>query len=235
MKEVKERPIPFNAQMVRAILDGRKTMTRRVVNKLNGHSHISRFSESDTLGYDFCFRDKEMRLHDITKGRALDLCPYGKTGNKLWVRETFAHSNMPDGPLDKDCSIFYRADYFDDPHGLDGEKSPEGKYRNWKPSMFLPRWASRIDLEITNVKIERLQNISEEDAKKEGADALICDNLDQQSFIFCKNLGMPITDKGTPHRNGFALLWDNINAKKGNGWDANPWVWAIKFRLIENT
>lgn len=221
MKEVKERPIPFNAQMVRAILDGRKTMTRRVVNKLNGHSHISRFSESDTLGYDFCFRDKEMRLHDITKGRALDLCPYGKTGNKLWVRETFAHSNMPDGPLDKDCSIFYRADYFDDPHGLDGERSPEGKYRNWKPSMFLPRWASRIDLEITNVKIERLQDISEEDSKKEGVIEL---DYDYSTYTFDEDLLPRSTAKAA-----FESFWDSINAKNGQGWDTNPWVWAIEF------
>lgn len=221
MKEIKERPILFNAQMVRAILDGRKTMTRRVVNKLNGHSHISRFFESDTLGYDFCFRDKEMRLHDITKGRALDLCPYGKTGNKLWVRETFAHSNMPDGPLDKDCSIFYRADYFDDPHGLDGEKSPGGKYRNWKPSMFLPRWASRIDLEITNVKIERLQDISEEDSKKEGVIEL---DYYYSKYTFDEDLLPRSTAKAA-----FESFWDSINAKNGQGWYTNPWVWAIEF------
>lgn len=232
MKENKERPILFSTPMVKSILDGKKPMTRRVVNKLNGFSRISQLAKSDTPGYDFCFRDKEMRLHDITKDRVLDLCPYGKPGSRLWVRETWTHSNMPDGPLDKDCSIFYRADYFDDPHGLDGEKSPEGKYRNWKSSMFMPRGASRINLEITNIKIERLNDISEEDAKKEGADALICDNLDQQSFLFCKGLGMPITDKGTPYRNGFALLWDNINAKKGKGWDTNPWVWAIEFKRI---
>jgi len=145
---IKEHPILFNSEMVKAILEGRKTQTRRPI-KLSAAGRVE-------------LKGKNWHIED---SHAVLACPLGKVGDKLWVRETFAHSNLPYGPLDKDCVIYYRADYLDDPHGPDGEKSAEGKYRKWSPSLHMPRWASRIFLEITGVRIERLHRITEQDAK----------------------------------------------------------------------
>lgn len=116
---MKERPILFSAPMVRAILAGAKTQTRRVVKD----RHIDAAPPACLFQW---LRER---------------CPYGQPGDRLWVRETWQHANFPFGPYDDSCQVFYRADYMDDPHGPDGEKSPEGKYRNWKPSIHMPRSA----------------------------------------------------------------------------------------------
>lgn len=81
--------------------------------------------------------------------------PFGMVGDWLWVREAWQHSNFPDGDFSPECAVFYRADYFDDPHGPDGERSPQGKYRHWKPATSMPRLASRITLEITDLRVEQ--------------------------------------------------------------------------------
>jgi len=143
---MKERPILFSAPMVRALRAGTKTQTRRVVKD----RHIDAAPPA-------CFF-QWLR----------ERCPYGQTGDRLWVRETWQHSNFPLGPYDESCTVFYRADYMDDPHGPDGEKSPEGRYRNWEPSIHMFRSASRILLEVTAVRVERLQDISAADAVAEG-------------------------------------------------------------------
>src|SRR5690606_25633086 len=95
-------------------------------------------------------------------------CPYGEVGDYLWVRETWNHSNYPYGPYDSDCLIFYRADYDNDLLDADRKKSSDGIRRKWKPAIHMPRSASRIRLEIMNIRVERLQDISEEDVIAEG-------------------------------------------------------------------
>lgn len=206
---MKERPILFSGPMVRAILEGRKTQTRR------------------------CLTPQPTREQAFVGGMARDcwvfkdtaepagwlmhnMCPYGKPGDRLWVRETWQHSNFPLGPYDESCSVSYRADYLDDPHGPDGERSPEGKYRTWRPSIHMPRAACRIVLEITAVRVERLQEISEADAAAEGTPG------GHGSIP-----GYPYNAMAAEH---FQHVWEEINGP--GSWAVNPWVWVIEFRRV---
>lgn len=220
---MKERPILFSAPMVRAIMAGSKTQTRRIVKPQPPAA------TREVITYHH--PDPRAHFWALDAGSLLDWtqpCRYGEIGDRLYVRETWQHSNHPFGPYKPNCLVFYRADYFDDPHGPDGERSPEGKYREWRPSIHMPRAASRIDLEITGVRAERLQDISEEDAKAEGADCLIADNCTPADRAI---LDFPLMECGSPYRNGYALLWDAIN---GDGaWAANPWVWVVEFRRVK--
>lgn len=195
--------------MVHALLAGTKTQTRRVCKPQPETDPVDDSFSWNNSTRGICGAQQRF-LNDFM----LPSCPYGQPDDRLWVRETWQHSNHPFGPLDKTCAIFYRADYSADPHGMDGEKSPEGKYRQWRPSIHMPRWASRITLEITGVRIERLQEISEADAEAEGAPALSHFN------------GYDIK-----HLNGFIALWEQINGP--GSWAANPWVWVVEFKRIQ--
>ena len=214
--------------MVRAILEGRKTQTRRVIAQQPAH------------GWDFDFPPQFGRITSThpKKGRfgvfirhgvgtdfpSFDLipCPYGMPGDRLWVRETWQHSNHPFGPYESDCIVFYRADYLDDPLGPDLERSADGIRREWRPSIHMPRGAGRITLEITAVCADRLQNISESDARAEGVTI-----ADQHLRGYCAGAYRP------PSIRAFHDLWDNLNAARGHGWDVNPLVWVVEFRRIE--
>lgn len=203
-----ERPIIFSAPMVRAILDGRKTQTRRVF-KLprgcswyEGHGGEAAGMIQDDTGPAW--------WHVEEQG-----CPYGAPGNRLWVRETW----MPDAPRDgtwpdtsfygcKGSPLSMIPDAYRKPeHCLFRSTWSGHELIGWKPSIHMPRWASRITLEITDVRVERLHDISEADAIAEAA---------PKHFL-------------SP-RDNFCALWQQIN---GDGsWDANPWVWCISFRRI---
>jgi hypothetical protein len=172
---------------------------------------------------------RDRLFHDVYGAIKGGGTPYGALwqhgGDRMWVRETW---QAEPGPLRPGTAIVYREDYRDDSHGYDGEKSPEGKYRTWRPSIFMPRWASRITLEITDVRVQRLQEISEDDAQAEG----VCCRSDlawghggvgDQMAEWAVNHG---------HRFAFRELWDSINGKTFP-WDSNPWVWAITFKRIE--
>lgn len=199
MAEPKERPILFNAPMVRAVLAGNKWQTRRVANPVR-HPDLGNLYDPGALALE------GEPQHVIDRA-----CPYGQPGDRLWVRETWQHANHPFGPYQDHTPVFYRADYLDDPHGPDGELSPEGRYREWRPSIHMPRTACRILLEITAVRVERLQAISRGDAMAEGCP-------------------FPNMAQGDDPRQWYANLWNSINGT-GN-WDANPWVWVVEFRPL---
>ncbi|WP_372986982.1 hypothetical protein [Marinobacter sp.] len=211
------RPILLNCEMVRAILEGRKTQTRRV---------------ATNVYYDSQYRAKwkavckHTEVSIDTPGAMLgDVCPYGQPGDRLWVRETWADASYDDG-----LCICYRADKerkdvtsnFAATFGRlkyanwapDLESGAEGR---WKPSIHMPRWASRITLEITNVRVERLQDISEADAKAEGV-------IGEKEAA---GAGLAWYDKP---RRAFQFLWQSINGP--DSWEANPWVWVIEFKRI---
>jgi len=194
-----EHPILFSGPMVRAILDGRKTMTRRVVKDTCPFVTVAYFDEETERWYWTTGAERERLPTDLCLGK----CPYGQPGDQLWVRETWLsyrhlHKNGRDEAL-----LIYRADGEDLPKQARGTK--------WRPSIFMPRWASRITLEITAVRVERVQDIGDEDAEAEG-------------LSWC-NAASP--------RDKFQCLWNSLNAKRGYGWEANPWVWVIAFKRVK--
>jgi hypothetical protein len=190
---MKQRSIPFMADMIRAILEDRKTQTRRVItyNAMSGHP-------------------KEWKFIDENREYLKQFCKYGVPGDRLWVKETLMSVKCCGGN-----ATVYAAD-------STMPLSPTTKTLypwKWKPSklgaMYCPRWASRITLEITDIRVQRLKEISAEDAVAEG-------------MLWAKEVYPPssvIADYG--------CLWNAINAKRrGCGWNANPWVWAISFKRV---
>lgn len=206
---MKERPIIFSAEMVRAIISGRKTQTRRVVKpQTQFWSEWYPCVPSDPSEYKAkCYNSEQ----HFRKGIALDFS-YGQPGDLLWVRETWRpwpHPEMWDGIMYKADEAFVKPLNLSDHEGFWLSGQCEKIDLRWRSPRFMPRWASRITLEITDVRVQRVQEISEEDAVAEGiADAAY-------------------------HPNSFAELWDTINAKHGYSWESNPWVWAISFDVKE--
>lgn len=199
---MRERPILFSGPMVRAILDGKKTMTRRVIKPQPEMELDGEILPDGTGGYGW-----EPVLPPWSKW------PY-QVGDRLWVRETWQIIDGCDGPEDNPV---YRAD---------GELSyTDDEPFRWRPSIFMPRWASRIALEITAVRVERLQEITEEDARAEGIIDGGCLNCGEHEPCGCNN---PQPDA----RDSFVWLWDSINGKTCP-WSSNPWVWVISFKKQE--
>ncbi len=195
---MKEHPIIFSTEMVKAILDGRKTQTRRVI-KSQPPRH---WDAVKPIGWTWCFyKLDDPDFHGYVKR------PYGQVGDWLWVRETHTYICNPDSESD-DGVVLYKAS---------ANEVQRGIYK-WRPSIFMPRWASRITLEIVNIRIERLQEISEEDAKAEG--------------IAVGRTGRYLPGNCDYATWAFHILWDSINAKRGYGWDSNPWVWVIEFEEV---
>lgn len=212
---MKERPMIFNAEMVRAILDGRKTQTRRIMKVqpvLNGNLY-------EVFGAAW---SKGMRSIPAVPGHSLSTrCPFGSVGDRIWVRETWAEAgaSAPDLKL-------YRANY---PEHVPShyENVPPVDEIRWTPSIHMPRWASRITLEITGVRVERLQNISETDAEAEGIDMeALFDAQDCYDCIADHNMTGRPTAAGS-----FKYLWESIYGEEK--WQANPWVWVITFQRVE--
>jgi hypothetical protein len=232
---MKERPIPFSGPMVRAILDGSKTQTRRVV-KPQPEWNNSQLAQG-------CW---EMYLTPKRKGdsrswfkpdeiqRAVPFCPYGKVADCLWVRETHMiesnfniDSNDSYPPPFKDgrpvnwVEDHQYGDHWEQCHYAATDEKPElcgdgDKLLGWRPSRFMPRWASRITLEIIEVRVQQLQDISKEDVIAEG---------------ITEREGYPIADCHAGWYEPFAALWDSINGKT-YPWESNPWVWALTFKRI---
>lgn len=205
---MKERPILFSAPMVRAILSGQKTMTRRVV-------RIPNWKDNEA-------ERTKLLIDGIKKG--FPKCPYGQTGDRLWVRETWG--------------VHYDLDNLSPSELLEGTPwyraaqtgGAETAVKKWRPSIHMPRWASRILLEITELRVERLQDISEEDAWNEGVEYdqgweeepgyghrdYSADDDDNFAYLYA--------------RDSFMSLWESIYGP--DSWEANPWVWVVCFRRI---
>lgn len=200
--------------MVRAILDGRKTQTRRVV-KPQPDKHWA-------FNLRIVMNTRTGRLEFVDDDyRYCVPCPYGIPGDRLWGREAWTPDHAAFYP---NFPIVYRAD-----QGYEYKRNKEGKvyspeqkawypYR-WRPSIHMPRAASRITLEITGIRVERLQDISEDDAIAEGAMSQLCSDKSQSD-------AMKFT-----HRNGFINLWHQINGSES--WAANPWVWVIEWPQLK--
>lgn len=234
---VRERPILFSGDMVRAILDGRKTQTRRVV-KFADHLPVNgirykairpndnpdyrvypkRWSLGCNVGAGWCETE-------------IGSCPYGAPSDRLWVREQHSIIDARTGVLDVEraprptapCPTFVT--YAVDQEVREAICPPDEWRESFdsdhvvnRPSIHMPRWASRLTLAITDVRVQRLTEISEADARAEGAVA------GESSLT---------QDMSGTARGDFARIWDSLNAKRGHGWDANPWVWALTFKLLQ--
>lgn len=223
---MKERPILFSGAMVRAILDGSKTQTRRVIknNPIEPHpvEKAAHYHTGDpSQGYAWYWRDR-----GCWNSSKPFFCPYGHAGDRLWVRETHRlidYSVTAPGcyPVHDDWQAIYKADNL-------SEFIAAGR---WRPSIHMPRWASRIALEITGVRIERLQEISEEDALAEGIEKSSDPSLSSWPFLGANHL-----IKGTPKPHAtagqaFLDVWGSIYGAM-SGID-NPWVWVIEFKRVQ--
>lgn len=208
MTKIKETPILFSGEMVRAILDGRKTQTRRVM-KVQMPENLWRTGGIDTAGeYAFAvpLADDEKDDHLVKECKF----PYGNIGDRLWVREAFTFGYDFFGPK----KYFFRADHVDCTECADGR-------HKWKPSIYMPRRACRILLEITAIRVERLQDISEADALSEG----VTDPTAGTEYATPDD-----ADYKSGPKTWFAMLWSRINGIES--WRENPWVWVIEFRRV---
>ena len=214
---IKERPILFSGPMVRAILGGKKTVTRRIVKPQPPNDR--------TLG-ECCYSDTGWaEMDDPSTVQPAGCycndvpCPYGQPGDRLWVREAWRLYNASEECACYDLCLcharhgrpMYRADWT-------GDVSDH----KWRPSIHMPRWASRIVLEVKSVRVERLQEITEDECVAEGFDgshwwagAARCD---ESAHLVI---------------NQFQETWDQLNADRGYGWDSNPWVWRVEFERIK--
>lgn len=265
---MKERPILFSGPMVCAILSGEKTQTRRLVKPQPHDNGTGRWtwvldSTARKQVGTFCFGIVDSDGDRFTdRGREQSTyvrCPFGRPGDRLWVRETWAEliavspatdRPMPIGPGERLIDpptkwrnsrgqyswnydgkvVAYRANSnveFCDGDGFTCEFSNREDMPKWKPSIHMPRWASRITLEVTGIRVERLQAISDDDADAEGVGEF--DGLMDEPDLYrrAKAMGEAAVDP----RVWFAQIWDSINGKRAP-WDSNPWVWAIAFKRI---
>lgn len=203
---MKEHPIIFNTEMTQAILNDHKTQTRRVMKSQPGEDGSFKYKKGKQV---FFGNPKSMAY----------LCPLYKVGDRLWVRETFAQS--PDG-------IMYKASEED--YGM---MEPDD-CMIWKPSIHMPKWAARIWLEVVDVRVERLQDISEEDAKAEGVLKFSDYHLGPSQRIAEDDEKRDRTQGSHPYTIAFASLWDSINFNRGFGWINNQWLWVITFKRVKN-
>ena len=245
---MKERPILMSAPMIRATLSGSKTQTRRVVKQ-----DLQRLGDGDWYAFDHKGINYRVNARHTTVAawaHLLQFCPYGHPGDRLWVREAFRFLDSFDGDspntIGDRCLIagypkpwaptHYEADGLRD-NWMNVGTAPgsviAGKLR---PGIHMPRWASRITLEIVSVRVERLQDISEEDAIAEG---VYCGNVIVYSYY--ENGHHEVWEDryffdGGPDEgfesavNAYAALWDSINGE--GSWEKNPWVWVIEFRRV---
>jgi hypothetical protein len=232
---MKERPILFSGEMVKALLAGTKTQTRRICKPAMIHDGPAASVHRDGAGRgwiawwpDAVSAEDTKRLYPGDSGF---LCPYGTPSDRMWVKETWqmpcgldvfspnaAAAKCVDAGLKPWAPVRYAADETaTNPHLL---RDFGGKWGKTRVSIHMPRWASRITLEVTGVRVERLQDISEEDAIVEG---IVAQYLSADGFDRTDGYG------NTP-RYLYRLLWERINGE--GSWAANPWVWALSFKRV---
>jgi len=229
-----EHSIICSDREVRGILDGTHTQMRRVINlrKVLRIPDAVKVSQEDLQNWNIAVHPAavdgwvfwQSPLKPTGQEKELSLsydhgvnCPYGKPGDRLWVRETCGIDPNDNGYPEEQRQMFvqYRADWGDEPY-----------HWGWNSPIFMPRWASRIALEVVSVRAERVQDITKADARAEGMHFGFTLGKGEPKYNF--NIGA--YDAYTAN---FRRLWDAINARRGYGWNINPWVWVIEFKMIE--
>ncbi len=202
---MKETGIIMSGNHPKLILDGIKTQTRRVIKPQPFMGGWNATAEHPSYGWFWKKLYQSWEGEEDFFKRLVEQCPYGQVGDRLWVRETWAYQEIEMGSY-SDRKVIYKSD---NPNEMERE--------NWKPSIHMFRKDSRITLEITEVRVERVQEITEEDVIKEG--------FALPAFKFGKPVIYAVNK-------GFRLYWDSLNAKRGYGWAVNPWVWVISFKVV---
>ena len=219
---MKERPILFSAPMVRAILDGRKTQTRRIY-KVRKHPDTGCEMAASEL-----VREPQ---HVIDR-----ICPYGQPGDRLWVRETWSFNFLGGSSVAGVVNQHYCVDYhaggeskelFRNHHAPDLMRLYDSQLGAWRPSIHMPRWASRILLEVTGVRVERLQDISDNDCLAEGIHRIA---HGREGYFYHHDRTDPHPKNWCHPDDAYRELWEQING--AGSWEANPWVWIIEFKQI---
>lgn len=263
---MREQPILFSGSAaVRTVLAGIKTADRRPVTYLRGFGHVTEFHRSDIPGYAWQFRDRRGLWNDIRHAALLAACPFGRPGDRLWVREKWRI-----GAWDENEGVFAidycdgpRREWVKDPSDIDGQRfetlwieccdelsakgvevAPDGRYY-WEPGesqlcmrspIHMPRWASRITLDVTGVRIERLQDISEADCRSEGIRSITKDGgrtvkhgvPDLDGLPGTDDVDWPWSEWQHDARGAYRRLWESLHGP--TAWDANPWVWVLEFK-----
>lgn len=256
-----ERPILFSAPMVQAILEGRKTQTRRIVKPMPGLQ--SAWLSQETLnsvphggmsGGGWQMHHPRAGTHhmgvDVEHNSPFGWirCPYGVPGDRLWVRETWGSADQfyQSHENETPSVVAYRADLA----AIQWDAEPPRKIPKydleqwnwdtirWRPSIHMPRWASRLTLEVVSVRVERLRDIGEDDARAEGLEGITKDGgltikygiPDRDGFPGTDDLGWPWRDWDADPRKACRTLWEHING--AGSWDANPWVWVVEFKVL---
>ena len=218
MSQNKERPILYSTPMVQAIQEDRKGMTRRIV-KFPDDFDGKKVFDNSPFGLKYSKSDDTLwRLP----------CPYGEVGDILWVRETYTEL-VPEHFITS--KYIYKADITPDSEEIRQEYIKAGYPYKWKPSIFMPKSACRIRLEITNIRVERLQDISEEDAIAEGILELCQSGMQlaqngRQFLDYSKKI--ELFNDGLNAIESYKSLWESINGK--GSWSKNPWIWGIEFK-----
>lgn len=223
--QIAEKPILVSGPLIGPIRRDTKTQTRRIVNM----RPEAKFIPDGSL--DFNLSMVEWKENIYSPEAFLNFCPYGREGDRLWVRETHG-VNKHTGEVS----------YLADGGWAEAAGFKESAFasKKWTPSIHMKRIHSRIDLEITDIRIQRIQDISPEDAYAEGLGKITKDNgitwkygmADRDGLPGNDNYGWPWDQWETDPVAAFRKLWDKINADRGFGWDANPWVWALSFKRI---
>lgn len=237
----KERPILFSGDMVRALLAGTKSQTRRLLGQFDTlHAGWPGKKVEECGEPEVCAHVHTSDGHHV---RSL-ACPYGQPGDRLWVRETF-HVTAA-------CDAVYRADYPANATSRGMENIPAEADVRWTPSIHMPRWASRLTLEVTEVRVQRLQEISEEDAKAEGVAPVVSEHwtaydpetegypsfgVEPDAEMIASRRLENVRHHGpttiSTATDQFRLLWDSLNGSRpGASWADSPWVWAVSFRVV---
>lgn len=204
------KPILFSTEMVKAILEGRKTQTRRIVKPQPNGEYCGICTSS--------FENKNVGKVGFTDGDRLEelIKPKYQISDILWVRETWCYKMAHNfgSPIPDKSEIFYKAD------------CDIAEIGGWKPSIFMPREAARIFLKVTDIRVERLQDISEDDAKAEGIHPV--PKWESFTGLACEQRGISSEDR---YKAGYSIVWESINGK--GSWRNNPWVWVISFELLK--
>lgn len=234
LQTVRESPILFSSAMIRALLDGSKTQTRRVIKSIGDDNGCVMQEEAPGIWRPYRSHDGES-IQDRDGNETPIQCPYGWTGDRLWVRETLSVVDCPwsYGPhylYAEEAEQYYKMSLEDYDAGTSwahkqGRDFWESRVCGMKfgtcPSIHMPRWASRRTLEIVSVKVQRIQEISPADARAEGL------KFEHGNYWATELDGYPVA------RQAFEHLWDSINERRdGCSWLANPWVWCLSFRRI---